>query len=125
MPSEIRDPKTLSDWVELDYHTRHRGLHRWRRAATKWLGAGLVAVMAASVIATVKWHRAAMLYQSAPLAPAHAIWQNDCGRCHMESFRTALRFSPFHAHVESVPDHACSKCHDGPDHNAVLIDAPH
>ncbi len=125
MPSEIRDPKTLTDWVELDYHTRQRGLHHWRRRLTQWLCAALVAVVAASVVANLKWHRAATLYQSAPLAPAHAIIQNDCGRCHTEPFRTALRFSPTHSGIETVPDRTCSWCHDGPAHNAVLIDEPH
>jgi hypothetical protein len=121
----MRDPKALPDWVELDYHTRHRNLHRWRGAVTKWVSVVLVVVMAGSIIANVKWHRTATVYQSAPLAPAHAIVQNDCGRCHTEAFRTARRFSPFHSGIETVPDGACSACHDGPAHNAVLIEEPH
>jgi hypothetical protein len=121
----MRDPKALPDWVELDYHTRHRSLHQWRRTVTRWLSVVLVVVMAASIVASVKWHRTATVYQSAPVAPAHTIIQNDCGRCHTEPFRTALRFSPAHSHIETVPDQACSACHAGPAHNAVLINEPH
>jgi hypothetical protein len=125
MPSEIRDPKALTDWVELDYHMRSRGMCRWRGKLTKWVFVGLLLLVGASVAASLTMRRTSTVYQAGPLAPAHSMFQNDCARCHTAPFTTALRFSPGHAHAPTVPDAACSSCHDGPTHNALLIDEPH
>jgi hypothetical protein len=125
MPSAFRDPKTLPDWVELDYHARRRTLGRWLRRLTVGVLLGLTLVMATSIVGSMTTGQTASWYQAGPVSPGHAMFQNDCSRCHTEPFRTALRFSPVHAGMETVPDTACQVCHDGPKHNEFDIDRPH
>jgi hypothetical protein len=117
MPSAFRDPKTLPDWIELDYHRRRRGLWRWRW----WLTWGTLFVCAVAVGATAFSRRAQSFYQAGPVAPAHAMF--TCADCHTERWETAERFLPWKSSVRAVSNAACLKCHDGPVHNDKQLDA--
>jgi hypothetical protein len=114
MPSEFRDPKTLSDWIQLDYFRRPRGLRRWR----SWLGWGTLIACALAVGVILVLPRGKVAFQAGPVSSAHSLFHGDCERCHKDSFQTAKRLWPGNSTaVHVVPDDACSKCHDGPAHN--------
>lgn len=114
MPSAFRDPKTLSDWIQLDYFRRPRGLRRWRY----WLGWGMLLAAAAGVAVVLLLPRGRAALQAGPVSSAHSFFNNDCGRCHREAFETAKRLWPVDAAaVRAVPNGACVACHDGPKHN--------
>jgi hypothetical protein len=117
MSSTFRDPKTLPEWIELDYHRRRRGLWRWRWRLT-W---GALLGCAAAVAATAFSRRAQSFYQAGPVAPAHTMFA--CADCHTTPLQTARRFLPWDAAVRAVPNDACKKCHDGPVHNDKQLDA--
>jgi hypothetical protein len=115
MPSAFRDPKTLPNWIELDYYRRPRPLRRWRW----WLTLGTLVVVAVAVGAHYLTPRARRDYEAGPVSAAHALFANDCGRCHTEAFQTPKRFWPGNASLATVPNEACVRCHAGPPHNAA------
>lgn len=115
MPSAFRDPKTLTDWIQLDYFRRPRGLRRWR----SWLGWGTFFACMAGVAVVFLLPRGKNTFQAGPVSSAHAFFNDDCGKCHTVAFRTAQRlWSVGSESVHAVPDAACTQCHDGPPHNA-------
>ncbi len=114
MPGDLRHPKNLPQWVELDYFHRRRPLRRWVRRLT--LGVLLLGSIAAGAFALTPW--AARTYQAGPLSSVHALFANDCKQCHTQPFHVAGRFWPGHAAMATVSDEACSKCHPGPPHHA-------
>lgn len=119
MPSEFRDQKTLGQWIEQDYFQRPRRLRRWRNPVT-----GVVLLLClAGVVAAFFLPRSARLVQAAPVSPAHATFNHDCGRCHTEAFQTARKVFDWSARERVVQDQACIQCHDGPPHNAVQTEA--
>jgi hypothetical protein len=119
MPSAFRDPKSLSEWIQLDYFRRPRGLRRWR----SWLGWGTLVACAAGVMLVVALPRGKSAFQAGPVSAAHALFNNDCGQCHWERFQTARRILPVGASsIHAVPNQACEQCHDGPPHNAKQRD---
>jgi hypothetical protein len=113
MPSAFRDPKTLAEWIELDYHQRPRRLRRVRRALV-WV---TLLVCGGAVGAAALTRQANKLYQAGPVSSAHAMFNDDCAQCHQGSFQTAQRFLPWGASVRAVPDAACIQCHEGPPHH--------
>jgi hypothetical protein len=115
MPSEFRDPKTLAEWIELDYHQRSRWLRRWQTWLT--LGTLLIGGAAAAVYALMP--RASESYQAGSLSAAHALFSNDCRQCHTNAFQTTQRFVDPNA--ATVPDEACKACHAGPLHNKDAV----
>lgn len=119
MPSPLRDTRSLSDWLELDYYRRPRRLGR----AVRWIG-GAVLVLSVAAVALTFFPGRPAVYQAAPLSPAHAMFNNQCNLCHTEGFETARRFWPNDARVTSVPDQACLRCHDGPLHNDQQVKVP-
>ncbi len=70
MPSDFRDPKTLPEWIELDYYRRPRLLRRWRW----WLTAGTLAVGSVAVVAYAFAPRASRAYEAGPVSAAHSLW---------------------------------------------------
>jgi hypothetical protein len=114
MPSAFRDPKSLADWIQLDYFRRPRGLRRWRG----WLGWGTLAVCAVAVAAVMAVPRGRTAFQAGPVSAAHSLFHDDCGRCHKDAFQTARRlWATSDDVVHAVPDFACEDCHVGPPHN--------
>jgi hypothetical protein len=112
MPSALRSPKTLSQWLELDYFRRRRLLRNPWRVLT-W---GTLALSCLAVGWTFLPGKQT-IYQAGPLSTAHAIFSNDCARCHTESFPGLQRLLHSDSSVRSTPDHACLQCHDGPLHH--------
>ncbi len=120
MPSSIRGPKTLFEWVEPDYYRRSRWLRRWVRV----LGWFAILVGAAVVGATL-W-KLPSFYEAGPLTSAHSMFSQNCEQCHKEAFATAARFRPDAATAHSVSDEACTQCHEGGPHHAdQQVSIPH
>jgi hypothetical protein len=114
MPSAFRDPKTLTDWIQLDYFRRPRGLRRWRTWLSWMTFFAVMLVSAALFVVPRGWNS----FQAGPVSSAHAFFNDDCGKCHTDSFQTARRlWSVGSEAVHAVPDEACVNCHDGPPHN--------
>lgn len=116
MPSPLRDPKTLPEWIELDYYKRSSRLRRVRRWAIV-----AVFVVGVAVMAVTFWPRTHWIYQAGPVASAHASFNQDCTRCHEEHFQPAFRLWPTNASHRSVRDDACRQCHDGALHNEQQV----
>jgi hypothetical protein len=115
MPSPLRHPKTLADWLEFDAHRRPRLLRRL------WLWAVLAAFLASGGVAAwalLPANRKAL--QAGPVSTAHAML--DCSQCHTEALRTAGRLVRFDPHHRSVPDSACQKCHSGAVHHTTQVE---
>jgi hypothetical protein len=112
MPSPLRPPKALPEWIELDYYRRPR-LLRVLRGRIGWvvLLAGSAAI--GLLMLWGKW----TVFQAGPVSTAHCMFNNDCGRCHTEPFQPARRLWFGNAELRSVADAACLQCHDGPLHN--------
>jgi hypothetical protein len=115
----MRDPKSLAEWIELDYH-RHPSRF-WRSLR---LMLGLVVLACAGLLASAHLSGNQAIYQAGPLSTAHAMFQNDCGQCHTESFQPLRRLWPGNTAVRSVTDEACLRCHDGPVHHAQQAFTP-
>jgi hypothetical protein len=119
MPSPLRDPKSLAEWLRLDYFRQPRRLRRLLRLAT-W--AALLA--GAVLLALALWPASHSLHQAGPLSTAHAMFSNDCRQCHAEFFRPVQRLWQADGSVRSVSDASCLRCHDGPLHNPLQAQTP-
>jgi hypothetical protein len=114
MPSAFRDPKSLADWIQLDYFRRPRNLRRWRG----WLGWATLLLTAVVVAVVILLPGGKETLQAGPVSSAHALFNADCVKCHTESFQTARRLLPgSNEAIHAVPNSACVDCHDGPAHN--------
>src|SRR5258708_4491007 len=108
MPSSFRDPKTLPDWIELDYYQRPRLLRRFRM----WMNIAIfVAVI--GLMAITFWPKFHFIYESRPVSSAHHMFNNNCGVCHEEHFQPGVRLISGNSKVRSVSDETCKSCHDG------------
>lgn len=116
MPSELRTPKTLADWVDLDYFKRPRTL---RRAGGWAMGVALLG--SAAYVAWAVALGSPTAFQAGPVSAAHALFNHDCKQCHENAFQTFGRLWRFNSDVRSVPDSACIKCHSGPIHHATAV----
>jgi hypothetical protein len=120
MPSAFRDPKSLPEWIELDYYRRVRPLRRLR-SLVNWV----VLLVSVAALAGVVWWGNQMIYQAAPVAYAHRMFNNDCKTCHTEAFQTTRRLLPTAAQFRSVPDQACQSCHAGAIHHPQQVRDDH
>src|SRR4051794_8366580 len=109
-------PKSLADWLQLDYFRRRGRLRRWRGP----LGLGVGIGCAALVLAMSFWPGGRRAFQAAPVSNAHAMFNDHCAACHSTTFRTAARLVRGDE-VRSVTDAACLRCHDGPIHHPRQI----
>jgi hypothetical protein len=124
MLSSQQDPKKLAESLELDYFRRPRPLARWRRRLAR--GGLAVGLLLGAVLLLPPWtgpRRVLPVYQAGPVSTAHAMFNDDCARCHTESFQTAARLIYGDAH-RSVKDDACLACHDGAPHYRKQTDKP-
>jgi hypothetical protein len=119
MPSPLRDTKSLPEWIELDYYRRPRRLRRAFGVAV-WV----TLLVTPLLLAWTLWPRQQVVYEAAPVSPAHTLFNKDCGVCHKDMFQTARRLVPTNAAAHSVPDSACVQCHDGPPHHADKVAGP-
>jgi hypothetical protein len=113
MPSTFRTPKTLAEWLKLDYFRHESSL---RRARTLLIG-GVMAAALLGVAAAIALPRGRRVFQAGPVSSGHAAFGDQCERCHTEPFRTASRFVGTADHP-SVSDDACRACHKGHAHHA-------
>jgi hypothetical protein len=116
MSAPLRDPKELTEWLELDYADRPRGLRRWTRRLV-WAALGLAVLFALYAL----WPRHHTVFEAGPVSAAHAMFNNNCAACHDESFQTAARLWPTAHDARSVSDDKCLQCHDGPHHNRLVL----
>jgi hypothetical protein len=119
MLSAHEGSRVVADWMELDYVKRRR---RFRKVKTFVLWLALAA--AVLFLGYTYLPGKAAVFQAARVSPAHALWQDDCGQCHRQSFRTGARFVSLDEHVRSVPDEACTTCHAGPAHQSRQVYQP-
>lgn len=120
--SSLRTLKNLPEWLELDYFQRPRAIKSlWKPVALAAFLAATAALLAVAIIHQTGSPRLASIYQAGPLSPAHALFADDCGKCHVESFRTWDRLRQFDSAVRSVSDETCQQCHAGPIHNGKQL----
>jgi hypothetical protein len=103
MPSSLRDPTTLARWLDPDY------LRHARRAARawKWLLLGTLALALVGVAVPLVLGKRSV-FQTRPVAAAHASFNQDCTQCHVEAFRSFDRLRRLDPAVRAVPDSACT-----------------
>jgi hypothetical protein len=105
------DPKSMSNWIELDFFRRPGRLRRMRRIITWACVLGALAVVGISLIPANH-----SMYEAGPVSPAH-IHITECSVCHTQAFSPARRLWPGNASIATVPDSACVACHNpGPHH---------
>jgi hypothetical protein len=118
----LRNLKNLPEWLELDYYQRPRSLKTlWKPVILFTLTSAVVAMLVALVVQKKVAPQLAFAYQAGPLTSAHAMFNNDCGKCHVEAFRTLTRLGKFDGAIRAVPDETCQQCHAGPVHHAKQI----
>jgi hypothetical protein len=116
MPSALRDSKTLAEWIELDYFRRPRPYRRLKRSIFWATFLGAIGVMAWTVFGGKR-----TVYEAGPVSTAHAMFNNECERCHSESFQPLYRFVLANPHIRSVSDDTCRSCHAGPVHHGNAL----
>lgn len=104
MSKEARTPKTLANWLELDYHRQPRRL----RSAARW-PAWLLFFLTIGAVGwfTMPQHR--RIYQAGELSRGHASFENRCEECHRETGNLLPRF--WQPNLRTVADESCHKCH--------------
>jgi predicted CXXCH cytochrome family protein len=117
MPSSFRDPKTLADWIQLDYFRQPSRFWRIRNLLT-----GLVLISCLALLAFTWWPQTHFVYESRPVSSAHAMFNNNCGVCHVESFQPARRLVRGDSSLRSVPDATCRACHQVGSHQQCISD---
>jgi hypothetical protein len=109
---------TLTGWIALDYFRRLRPL----RGQRIWVTLAAVAVSAAYAgWSLLPAHHAA--HEAAPVATAHAMFNDDCSKCHSVSLQPLVRLARGDL-VRSVTDRTCLSCHDGAVHHTEQHAAP-
>jgi hypothetical protein len=116
MPSALRDPKTLAEWIELDYFQRPRPYRRLKRSIFWATFLGAIVVTAWTLLGGKR-----TVYEAGPVSTAHAMFNNECERCHSESFQPLYRFLLADPHVRSVSDDTCRSCHAGSVHHGNAL----
>jgi hypothetical protein len=128
MPSSLRTPKTLSQWLDLDSPLGRRPfrLFGWEIPAARlwrWLLLAPLLVGVLLVVAWFAWPASGVAVQAGPLSASHRMFNQDCNLCHTGSFQTVHRLWRLDGSVTSVSDQACSKCHAGPPHHPAELRA--
>jgi hypothetical protein len=120
--SSLRNPKALTEWLQLDYFRRPRRLKAlWKPVVLATLAGGVLAMVALAVAQKKLAPHLATAYQAGPLSSSHALFNADCARCHVEAFKTWDRLWQFDGNIRAVPDSACLQCHPGPVHQPDLV----
>jgi predicted CXXCH cytochrome family protein len=116
MPSAFREPKSLSESLQLDYYRRPRGVRRLR----SWLGWPTL-IGCIVLVAVTFWPRARFVYEAHPVSPAHALFNDNCEVCHEKSLVPVSRLINSGDQLRSVDDSTCVKCHEGPPHQPTDV----
>ena len=119
--ASLRTLKNLPEWLELDYHRRPRALKAlWKPVIGATLLISALAMLALVLIPRRTVPHIATAFQAGPVAPVHSLFNNDCGKCHVEALRTWDRLWQFNGSIRSVADETCRQCHAGALHNANM-----
>src|SRR5262249_41876923 len=102
--------KTRAKRIVLDYFKRP---HPFRRA--KLVLSIAVPAVAAGVIVAYAVSGDHRIYNSGPVATAHAMFGASCANCHGAAAKDGAK--PGVAFFQPVSDKACIVCHDGPVHH--------
>jgi hypothetical protein len=123
MLSSRPEEKDVRGWLELDYVDRPSLLARCRKYLLRvsWWG-GLVAGLV--LVGYVLAGQPRRAYTAGPVSTAHAMFADDCSRCHTGPWRTAERWWNHDDALRSVPDTACLACHGGALHNPGQVQTP-
>jgi hypothetical protein len=106
MPSSFRGPKTLADWIQLDYFRQPGRFWRIRNVLT------LLVFIACLFLLLPTWRpETRFVYQARPVSDSHAMFNDQCSVCHVESFQPAMRLVRGDSSLRSVPDTTCQECH--------------
>lgn len=110
--SQLRNSRQLSGRVEVEFH-RHR--NRFRQF-TWWtaLACALVACVWLVQAGTRGEHR---IYEAGAVSTPHAMFENDCHRCHIDNMAPLKRLVHFSDQIHSVSNEKCIACHIGPAHH--------
>ncbi|GIW80158.1 MAG: hypothetical protein KatS3mg105_1965 [Gemmatales bacterium] len=109
----MRDPKSLPEWLELDYYQRPRKLRRMKRLAL-WL----VALLSGAGLAYAFLPENREVFEAGPVSQAHSMFHSQCEVCHVKPFLPVRRLLPNLQPLPSAMDQACLSCHDGAVHHA-------
>lgn len=101
--ARTRTTKSIAKRIDLSYHKRPHPLRTLRR--TLVIACALVASAWAGLML---FARADRIYNPGPLTTPHAMFENDCARCHDGGGSGKF--------LKSVSDSACLKCHDAAIH---------
>ncbi|MFM8288035.1 MAG: cytochrome c3 family protein [Planctomycetaceae bacterium] len=114
----IRDFRSLSDRVEVDFHRRG---NRFTRRLWWWsLGLGLLALLACCLPMARGQHA---FYAAGTVSKAHKMFEHDCAQCHQD-WTLLARLNPFsNAKITSVKNEQCLACHPGEAHHANQVPA--
>ena len=117
MPSAFRNPKNLSEWIDLA---------RYGKARPFSLGWGPwilgVTILSLGFVGVVLLLGKNSVFQAGHLSLGHASFNNDCAQCHTQPFATAARL--LGAKHSSVPDQSCQTCHNSGLHQAASLFQP-
>ena len=113
-------PRTLAQSLELDYFRRPRSMRRLRRRV---FAAVFLSSIAVIVILTFL-PRNRSIYEAGPVSSAHAMFNDECARCHTLKFSPLERLVRGDEGVRSVTDAACLRCHDAPIHHQRQLVTP-
>ncbi len=117
MPSAFRNPKNLSEWIDLAQYGKVR---HFLKGWGPWiLGVTLLSLV---FIGGVLLLGKNSMFQGGPLSHGHASFSNDCAQCHTQPFATLTRLVG--AKQVSVPDASCQSCHNSGVHQAGALFQP-
>lgn len=118
----LRTLKNLPEWLELDYFRRPRTLKAlWRPVVWSTFGMATLVLVVLALLPRSAAPGLARIYQAGPVAPVHALFNDDCGKCHVEAFRTWDRLWHVNGAIRSVSDETCLQCHAGALHNGKML----
>ena len=119
MPSRYTS-KIRAKRIELHYFKRLHPFRRWKLILT--IGIPAVAAGWLIVMAALGDQR---VYTSGPVSTAHAMFNVQCGQCHVPARAEAGQRGPARSGFWlRVSDRACLKCHDGPVHHDTQVFTP-
>jgi hypothetical protein len=117
MSSPLRDPKQLTEWLELDYFKRPSPFRRlWKIIPWAAFCLGLAVVAGWTFLP-----RGQVVYEAGPVSTAHRLFNDDCRQCHTVPFETLHRFVTHNPSIHAVTDATCSQCHAGPLHHPDTV----
>ena len=108
----VRSSRQLAERVEIDFYKRRNRFRLWT-----WSLALAAAVLSAVWLVWAAAGGNQSLYVSGPISTSHAMFENDCAKCH-EQWAVLERLVSFDDQTATAPDEKCLACHAGPAHHS-------